>query len=167
MTTPFYYSTKYTLDKSHFSETFDESITVEHSLSLYFKSIGLILIGFVILYFADTASYAAWFIVVLGVVEGCSVFFKKPWWLARQMISEAANVELTLTINEDGVGSKSFSVDSTLLWEDISKIEQTKQGWLLYHANGRNYLSARCLSEATIAYIRTKAALKTDQSQTN
>ena len=160
MTAPFYYSTTYKLDKSHFSETFDESIPVNTSIKAYVKSIGLAIIGFAILYFTNLNSYAAWFIIVLGVVDACSVYFRKPWWLARQMISEAANVELTLTIDENGVSSKSFSVESKITWDEVIKIEQTRQGWLLYHASGRNYLSSRCLSEAAKEFIRAQASLK-------
>lgn len=153
MTTPFYYSTRYTLDKSHFSETFDESTPQNSTPSAYAKAIALACVGFSILYFSDVSPYAAWFLVVLGGVDACSIYFRKSWWLARQMISEAANVELTLTINEEGVTSKSFSVDSKLLWQDLTSIERTKRGWLLHHSAGKNYLSARCLSEQANDYI--------------
>lgn len=157
MVKPFHYSTRYKLDKSHFSETFDESISTTGSISEYKKAIVLLLLGFAILYFSNLNRYGAWFIVILGCVDACSVYFKKPWWLARQMISEAANVELTLTIDDKGVNSKSFAVDTTLLWDDLSSIEQTKQGWLLYHKGGRNYLSRRCLSEDANDFIASQA----------
>jgi hypothetical protein len=48
--------------------------------------------------------------------DACSVYFRKPWWLARQMISEAANTELTLTVDENGVSSKSFSRLAPIDW---------------------------------------------------
>jgi hypothetical protein len=155
MTAPFHYSSHYTLDKSHFSETFDESIIV--TKKAYLKSIALIILGFAILYFTDFSPYAAWFIVVVGCVDALNIYFKKPWWLARQMISEAANVELTLTIDERGVTSQSSSVESTILWQDIIKIEKTKQGWLLHHKGGKNYLSGRCLSAPANEFIQAKA----------
>lgn len=157
MSTPFYYSTTYLLDKSHFSETFDESITADRSIKAYSKSVFLVFAGIAILYFTDIFPYAGWFIIVLGGVDAFSIYFRKPWWLARQMISEAANTKLTLTIDDNGVSSKSFSVESKISWADIKKIEQTSKGWLLHHASGRNYLSSRCLSEAAIQFIRNKA----------
>ncbi|MFT6898604.1 MAG: hypothetical protein ACJA13_003028 [Paraglaciecola sp.] len=160
MTTPFSYSTTYILDKSHFSETFDESITADNAKTVYFKAIILALLGLIILLFTQITAYIAWFIVALGAVEVLSIRFRKSWWLARQMISKAANSELTLTVDENGVRSKSFYVESEILWADVKKIEQTAQGWLLYHAGGKNYLSGRCLSAAANEFISAQALLK-------
>ncbi|MFT4938829.1 MAG: hypothetical protein ACI88A_001859 [Paraglaciecola sp.] len=160
MTTPFAYSTTYILDKSHFSETFDESITLNSSKTAYFKSIILGFLGLAILLFTEINPYGAWFIVGLGALEAFSVRFRKSWWLARQLISKAANSELTLTIDEHGVSSKSFYVESKISWDDVKTIEQTRQGWLILHATGRNYLSDRCLSEAARAFISKQALLK-------
>ncbi|MFT5692117.1 MAG: hypothetical protein ACI92E_001448 [Oceanicoccus sp.] len=158
---PFSYSTTYVLDKSHFSETFDESITVNKAKSVYFKSIGLTLLGVAILLFTEINAYAACFIVGLGVLEALSIRFRKSWWLTRQMISKAANTELTLTIDEKGVSSKSFYVESRFLWSEIRKIEQTAQGWLLHHAGGKNYLSGRSLSETAKEFLSAQALLRT------
>lgn len=160
MTTPFYYSTTYVLDKSHFSETFDESTPVKTSIMAYAKPVGLMIFGSAILYYTELSPYAAWFIIILGFVDACSVYFRKQWWLARQMISDAANTELTLTLDENGVSSKSFSVDIKVLWDEVTKIEKTPQGWLLYHASGKNYLSDRCLSESSMEFLSKKALLK-------
>ena len=161
MITPFYYSTTYVLDKSHFVETFDASVSVEHAKAIYLKAIIIGFLGAAILLFTPLSAYFAWFIVALGVLEALSIRFRKPWWLIRQMISKAANSELTLTINESSVSSKSFYVESKILWDDVTKIEQTAQGWLLYHASGKNYLSSRCLSPGANEFIGAKAVLKT------
>ena len=156
----FHYSTSYTLDKSHFSETFDESMPQNKSNKAYFKSIGLALSGLAILNFTELSPYDAWFLVAIGAVDALGIYFRKPWWLARQMISEAANNKLTLTIDENGVMSKSFSVESRLAWTEIESIERTKRGWLLYYPAGRSYLSARCLSEEANEFIGKQAMLK-------
>ncbi len=160
MPTPFHYSTTYTLDKSHFSETFDESIIETNSIKAYTKSTGLMLVGITIVYFTDLAPYFAWFIVVLGIIDALSIYFKRSWWLARQMISQAANTKLTLIIDEDAVRSTSQSVESQILWEEIIKIEKTKQGWLLYHTLGRHYLSGRCLSVEANQFISSQVLAK-------
>jgi hypothetical protein len=157
MSAAFSYTTTYVLDKSHFGETFDESVTIDNSIKAYTKSIGLVLMGFAILYFTNLSSYAAWFIVVLGVVDALGVYFKKPWWLARQMISRAANEELTLTIDGKGISSQSYSVKSAIAWADIDKFEKTKQGWLLHQGPNKSYLSSRCLSADAEAFISAKA----------
>ena len=103
----------------------------------------------------------SWFIIALGGLEAFSVRFRKSWWLGRQMMSKAASTELTLTIDENGVSSKSYSVESVILWADITKITATTQGWLLHHGTGKSYLSNRCLSDEAKHFISTKAALKT------
>jgi len=160
MTTAFSYTTTYRLDKSHYSETFDESITVSSAKTLYSKSIVFALLGFFLLLFTEINPYAAWFIVGLGALEALSIRFRKSWWLTRQMISNAANTDLKLTIDEDGVSSKSSSVESQFLWADVIKIEQTTQGWLLYHAAGKNYLSDRILSEAAKEFLTAQVLLR-------
>ena len=113
-----------------------------------------------ILLFTEINPYGAWFVVGLGALEALSVRFRKPWWLARQMISKAANTELTLTIDENSVSSKSFYVESKISWAEVKKIEQTAKGWLFYHAGGKNYLSGRCLSESAKAFISAQALVK-------
>jgi hypothetical protein len=157
MNTPFSYSTKYTLDKGHFSETYDESVTVDESWRKYIKSGVMAVAGLGLLYFTQVSPYLAWFVITLAGVEALSVRFHKAWWLARQMISQAANNELALTIDEEGVHSKSVYVDSQMLWKDISQIEKTQQGWLLHLAKGKTYISDCCLSDEAVEYIARKA----------
>ncbi len=159
MSLPFSYKTTYTLDKSHFSETFDESVVPDNSMKAYAKSAGFVLLGLIlVVFFTEVSPYIAWFVVALGALEACSVRFRKPWWLARQMISRAANTELTLTIDEVGVQTKSLHVESELSWDNVTEIEQTQRGWLLHHARGKNYLSGRCLTEEAQGFIRQKVA---------
>ena len=157
MTTPFSYSKSYILDKSHYSETFDESVIVDTSKTVYFKSGVLAIFGLTILLFTNVNPYAAWFIVALGALEALSIRFKKPWWLARQMMSKAANAEMTLTINEKKITSKSFYVNHVILWSEVRKLEPTTQGWLVIHSLGRNYISNRCLSDEATAFLQQPA----------
>lgn len=151
MSLPFSYSTQYTLDKSHFSETFDESITP--SKRPYLKVIIFGLLGITFLLFVDASPYTGWFMIGLSALEYLSVRYKKPWWLMRQLISKAANSELTLTIDELGISSQSLYVKSNILWADVTQLEQTPQGWLIYHPAGKNYISKRCLSSAANTFL--------------
>ena len=153
MTMPFSYSTTYTLDKTHFSECYDESVIVDRSKRVYFKSAILSLFGLSILLFTTVNPYAAWFVVALGILEALSIYYRKPWWLARQMLSKAAKGEVTLILDEQSITTKSFYVDSIITWQEVSKLEQTKQGWLVIHSKGRNYISARCLSSQAQAFM--------------
>lgn len=156
MTQAFSYSTTYVLDKSHFSETFDESGAGLVTLSSYYKAFTFFVIGAGLL-FTKVSAYLGWFILAVGILEGLNVRFKKPWWLTRQMLSRAANSELTLTIDEQGVHTKSFYVDSTLRWQDLTKIDQTIRGWLLYQGTAKSYLSNRCLSDQAKAFVAKKS----------
>ena len=155
MNEPFSYSTTYELDKNHFSETYDETCIIDKSLKGYTKTFILGFVGTAIL-MTEINAYIAWFIITLAAVEALNVRFHKPWWMARQMISRAANHKVTLTIDEAGVHSQSHYVNGSILWRDISKIEQTRQGWLLHHAGGRNYLSGKCLSDEANSFVAAK-----------
>jgi len=156
MTVPFSYSTSYILDKSHFSETFDESAPQYKSIVRYWKPFAVVLLGLSLIFYTQLSPYLAWFIVAIGIVDACSIYFKKPWWLARQMISLAANTKLTLTIDDQGVRTQSSTVDSKILWQNVTKIEKTRQGWLLHYNVGKYYLSSRCLSQAAESFIFEK-----------
>jgi hypothetical protein len=116
-------------------------------------------VGAVLLLFTALDPYVSWFIIALGALECLSIRFRKPWWLARQMLSKAANTELTLTIDEECISTKSFSVESKLAWTDITKFEQTSQGWLFFQGARKSYLSNRILSEETKEFIHQKAQL--------
>ncbi|WP_133469445.1 YcxB family protein [Paraglaciecola marina] len=156
MTQPFEYSTRYILDKSHFSETFDQTVTEVAPQKAYLKSLVLGMLGAILLLATELNPYISWFVVVWAGIEVLSVRFHKSWWLARQMISKAANNELTLTIDEKGIRSLSTSVKSFISWDDIIKIEQTSQGWLLHLEAGKSYLSSRCLSPEAQAFVAAK-----------
>lgn len=152
MKSEYSYTTQYTLDKSHFSECFDESVVIDTSIRAHKKAIIFILIGIVLLLTGINA-YASWFLIVLGVLEALNIRYKKPWWLMRQMVSKAANNEVTLTINEQGISNDSFYVKGTILWQDVVSMSESEQGFLIKQANTVNYLSKRSLDEEAIAFV--------------
>ncbi|NMH61500.1 YcxB family protein [Alteromonas ponticola] len=153
MNMPFSYTTRYKLDRSHFAETFDQSFIESGFLQRYLKAIILFSIGAVMLIFTDITAYLSWFFVALGALEAVSVRFRRPWWLARQMLSKAANSELSLTIDDKGLKTTSSYVESTILWAQVNRIEKTRQGWLIHHQGGRAYVSDRCLSEEAKQFL--------------
>lgn len=157
MNTPFSYQTSYVLDKSHFSETFDQSHDPSKTRGAYTKAAIITLLGAVFVLFTDFNGYIAWFIVAVGVIEALNVRFKKAWWLARQMLSRAANSEVTLTIDEEAIHSKSYYLQSRVMWPAIKRIEPTPMGWLLHHNQSTTYLSKRVLSEAAQQFVSDKA----------
>ena len=156
MNSEYSYTTQYTLDKSHFSECFDESVTTDTSIRAYRKAIIFTLIG-VLLLLTGINAYASWFLIALGVLEALNIRYKKPWWLLRQMMSKAANNEVTLTIDTKGISNDSFYVKGTILWQDIVAIKETEQGFLLNQAKSVSYLSKRSLYEEAIAFVASKS----------
>jgi len=155
------YTSKFILDKAHFNECYSESTTVDLSAKAFFKSGVLMAFGLIILLFTPVNAYAAWFIVALGILEALSLYYSKPWWVLRQMLSKASNSEVTLTIDEQGVLSESFYHDGRILWEDMSSIKTTNQGFVLQFTVGKNtgksYLSKSCLSDDAQQYIISKS----------
>ncbi|EDQ01121.1 hypothetical protein [Shewanella benthica] len=155
MTSPFSYTTKYSLDKAHFSECFDESVTIDTTWRAYTKALGFFFVG-VALLLTGMNAYASWFVIGLGTLEWGNVKFKKTWWLWRQMMSKAAENEVTLTLDEQGIGSHSFYVNSQILWGDVSEIIVTARGFLIKHPAGTNYVSKQVLNETALAFINNK-----------
>lgn len=155
------YTTQYTLDKSHFSECYDESVVVDKTIRAYRKAIIFSIVGIALL-LTNINGYASWFIIALGALEALSVYFRKPWWLMRQMMSKAANNEVTLTIDESGITNDSFYVQGTILWQDINSITSTEQGFLIKHAKGTSYLSKRSLDEQATEFVSSKMSETND-----
>jgi hypothetical protein len=150
------FTSTFILDKPHFTECYAESMSNERSLRDYAKAIFFIVFSFIILMFTDVNRYAAWFLVALGFLEAVSVYYQAPWWVMRQMLSKASGSEVTLTINEQGIQSKSYYIDSMILWNDINEVNFTERGVLIKHNKGINYISSTCLSSAAIAYLESQ-----------
>ena len=153
MNKSFSFSTAFTLDKKHFSECYQESVVPDFSVRAYSKAILLSVMGLGLSMFTEINQYAAWFLIGLGAVEALSVYYQKPWWLARQMLSRASNSEVTLTVDESGIKTKSFYVEAEIKWPDIKEIKRTQSGLLVIHQGGKNYISNSCLSDQAIEFI--------------
>ena len=153
----FSFTTTYLLDKTHFSECYDASVTVERSLSRYLKALALTAGGLLLLFFTEAEPYVAWFILLIGIIEALSVYYRKPWWVARQMLSKAADAEVTLTLNEQSIDSVSPYLENSILWTEIAVLEKTSQGWLVQHNAGKNYIASSCLSEQAEEFLAEKS----------
>jgi hypothetical protein len=155
------FTSKFTLDKAHFNECYGESTTLELSAKTFLKSGVLMAFGLTILLFTPINSYAAWFIIALGVLEALSLYYSKPWWVLRQMLSRSSGSEVTLTIDDKGVLSESFYHNGRILWQDITSIKETSLGYVLHFNAGKNtgksYISKSCLSSDAQSYMHTRA----------
>jgi hypothetical protein len=157
MTTEFNYQTSFILDKAHFGECFDESVINRPMTVKYRKAAILAVIGLLLLFVVGTNHYAAFFVVVLAAVEALGVFYKKTWWLWRQMVSKAYNHEVKLRIDAQGITTESFHVNNVLLFEHVTQIKESDAGLLLTHKKGVNYVSKSCLSDDAIEFLQSKA----------
>jgi hypothetical protein len=156
MTNPFSYSTTFVLDKAHFNECFSNSVVIDHSWLAFRKAIIFSLIGIVLVLFTNLNAYVGYFLLGLGCVEALSHKYQQPWWVTRQMLSRAAGSEVTLTLDETGIHTHSFYLDTHILWQDIKEVNQTKDGFLVAHIKGKSYISNTCLSENARAFLSSK-----------
>lgn len=163
MSAAFSYSTTFILNKPHFNECFSQSVTVDRSWRKYTKAAILISLGAYWLFFTAVSTYLAWFMVGLGVLDIIALRYQQPWWVARQMLSRAANSEITLIIDDVGITTKSAYNNAVILWQDINKLIATDCGFLIEHKNGRSYLSNQCLDQSAITYLLSKE-MATNQS---
>jgi hypothetical protein len=161
MNTPISFTSKFILDKAHFNECYTESSTLKLSLNAFFKSGVLMAFGLIILLFTPVNSYAAWFVIALGILEALSLYYNKPWWVLRQMLGRASGSEVTLTIDEQGVLSECFYHKGKILWDDVLSIEETSLGFVIHFAVGKraskSYISKAYLSSDAQAFIQAKA----------
>lgn len=146
------YHTSFVLDKAHFSECFDQSTKATVAKD-YLKAAIVGVLGLVLVLWVDVDKYFAYFVVALAAIEGLSVYYKKTWWLWRQMISKAYDHKVEIEINDKGIITKSFHINSELLWGDVTHVEATDSGLLIHHKNGVNYLSNSYLSDEVIAFV--------------
>lgn len=153
MTTEFSYTTKFKLDKTHLAECFDQSVVVDKSIMAYKRGITTLVFGMVLLYMQVTVDYISWFVISLGVLELFSTYYRKSWWLLRQMIGKSSNSEVTLIIDQQGVTTESVHVNTVLQWQKINAVEKTELGVILRHSDGVNYLSNSYLSAEAIDFI--------------
>lgn len=157
MTTLFSFSTQYILDKHHFRECYAQSVRTENSVGSYFKSMLLSLSGLLFVLFTEMNPYAAWFVLLLGVLDALSVYYRKSWWVMRQMLSKAANSEVNLIIDEKGITSQSSHAELQLEWKAVNALIVTELGWLIEHAQGKNYIPNSCLTAQAIDFLTAKS----------
>ena len=160
------YTASFILDKAHYSECYTQSSTLAHDKKTYFKANVLTVFGLIILFATPVNPYAAWFVISLGIIETVSVYYHKPWWVIRQMLSKASNSKVKLTIDEQGILTKSFHINNRILWDDVTLVTETELGFLIYFSLGKtamgkdiaskSYISKSCLSDEASAFIAQK-----------
>jgi hypothetical protein len=153
----FTYSTSFTLNKAYFTECFEQTVTAKTGFQAYIKALVLFSLGIVVSALTDQYAHLSFFIVVLSVIEACSVYFQKTWWVWRQLLSRAANNEVKLVLDEQAITTSSSSHQLSINWQNVSEIITTEKGYIICHQQNnklhRTYLSRAVLSEQADQYI--------------
>lgn len=158
MTTPFQFQTTYILNKSHFNECFEETAVQDDSFRPYTKAAVLIIFALVLMIATTISTYMSYFVFGLGIVEALGVYYRKPWWIYRQLLSKAADNEVCLSIDEAGIKTHSAFVELTFAWPDISELGKSQLGWLFHCHGARHYISDRCLTDVAQLFLASKLA---------
>lgn len=134
------------------AECFDQSLPHGKSAKPnYIFPIFLLAVGSVVLRLTDQPEIAGWILIALAVLELVHIRYRRAWWLARQMWGASANSEVTLTIDDEGVRTKSPFSQTALLWSDIERVIETDLGYILVdRAGAQQYLSKSLLPAAVV-----------------
>jgi hypothetical protein len=147
------YSEKFVLNKSYFQECFDESIELgDHNKPKYFLLVLLVVLGLFSIYIL-AEHYLGNFLLLLAVVEGLAFYYRRPWWVARQMLSRASGSTVELHINGEHIEAKNPYKHYQLAWQEIDSIIETRKGLVLRSKKSMQYLSNQSISNETRAFI--------------
>lgn len=156
----FSFTTEYTLDKIFFAECYDQTSHPVKFPKAYLKGILFLLFGVVLLKLELLPNgYVGWFFIVLSIIEGLSIYFKRTWWLWRQKISSLSGSKVVLQVDSKGVSYKSAKNIRNIAWSDIDQLEQSDLGFIFHMGKQRQYVSKSCLNDEEIAFIAEQHAI--------
>ena len=146
---------QFKLTKDVLAECFDESLPFSpHQKPKYAFAGSFIGIGMGLIMFTDIGGVAPYIMVGLGILEFISFYYRRPWWLTRQMWSRASDSMVTITMNDDGIHSKNPYTESLLEWDQIERFIYTNKGFIFVNYKGQQtYLSKEFMPQETEQYI--------------
>ncbi|WP_417714820.1 YcxB family protein [Pseudoalteromonas obscura] len=147
------FQSEFTLDKQYFQECFDESVSFSQHHKPKYGLIGFLLVLGSLSHYLLEQAYLGNFLFVLAVIEGVSFYYRRPWWVARQMLSRASGSKVVLKIDEQGINAHNPYRAFQLQWQEIDNVIETKKGILLEHGKYRQYISRQALNNETYAFI--------------
>ncbi|MBQ4814467.1 hypothetical protein A7985_15855 [Pseudoalteromonas luteoviolacea] len=150
------FQSEFTLDKRYFQECFDESVKIsQHHKPKYGLITFLVSLGFVSHYLLNQA-YLGNFLFLLAVLEGVAFYYKRPWWVARQMLSRASGSKVTLIIDDEGIKTENPYRAFSVKWQDIQKVVKTEQGLIIQQQRHNQYISGAILNDEVYEFIFSK-----------
>jgi hypothetical protein len=160
MSKDFSFTTEYILDKTFFAECYDQTSHPVKFPKAYLKGILFFLFGVVLLKLELLPNgYVGWFFIVLSIIEGLSIYFKRTWWLWRQKISSLSGSKVVLQVDSKGVSYKSAKNTRNIAWSEIEQLEQSDLGFIFHMGKQRQYVSKSCLNDEEIAFIAEQHAI--------
>lgn len=148
--------TTYTLNKPYFYECFDQSLPYSKQAKPKFLLLILLIVLGLVGIFGLEDHYLGTFLLMLALLECVAFYYRRTWWVTRQMFSRASGSEVTLYFDETGIKSENHYKSTHLPWHDIESVIKTDCGLLLKNKNGMQYLSNQILTPDIIAYINKK-----------
>ena len=150
-------TTTYTLDKPYYYECFDESLPYSSQAKPKYPLLALLITLGLLAFYQLENHYLGSFMIMLAVVECLSFYYKRPWWVARQMMSRASGSEVTFVFDDEGVKAENPYKHYQLTWQQITDIIETERGYILKASRGMQYLSKKALNEEIIAELNKRA----------
>lgn len=150
-------SITYTLDKPYYYECFDESLPYSSQAKPKYPLLVLLIsLGLLAFYMLEN-HYLGSFMFTLAIVECLSFYYKRPWWVTRQMLSRASGSEVTVSFDDEGVKAENPYKSYQLSWQQINEIIETERGYILKADKGMQYLSKQALNEAMTTALNKRA----------
>ena len=94
---------------------------------------------------------------MVAVLECVAFYYRRPWWVTRQMFSRASGSEVTLTFDDEGIKSANHYKSYQLAWQDITEVIETPQGLLIKNKNNMQYISKQIVTDEMLDFINKKA----------
>ncbi|KZN38857.1 hypothetical protein N480_11485 [Pseudoalteromonas luteoviolacea S2607] len=147
------FQSEFILDKRYFQECFDESVKMsQYHKPKYALIAFLVSLGFVAHYLLSQ-TYLGNFLFILAVIEGIAFYYKRPWWVARQMLSRASGSKVLLTIDDEGIKAENPYRAFSVKWHDIEKVIKTEQGLIIQQQRHNQYISGTVLNQDVYDFI--------------
>lgn len=150
------FQTQFTLTRDYLAESFDESLPHSRATSPNFLFPAVLFVaGAGLLVFTEQPEIAGWAFVAMCVLELLHIKFRRGWWLFRQTWGKNSDIEVTLTIDDDGVQTKSLFAATTVAWSELNHVIDTGRGIVLVTEGSQQYISKSVLTQPTIDRLLT------------
>ncbi|MGO2012167.1 MAG: YcxB family protein [Pseudoalteromonas sp.] len=148
------FTATYTLDKPYFYECFDESLAYSTQAKPKYLLLVLLTILGLVSFYVLNRHYLGSFMIMMAVLECVAFYYRRPWWVTRQMLSRASGSDVELVINDVGITASNPYKSYQLNWQQVDEVIETHQGLLLKNKRGMQYISKQILTDEVIFFIK-------------